>query len=255
MSKMKISNFRAISPDIWPTDCLERVNMSTVRELERIAAWPFSESTMKQALAPISFEGLGLPSATDRVKHLQLFSSPLKSIRDQMVSSSNFEDGLAPTPTQVFELPNSAKEIFEGLVQTGSPRIWLLLTQSKNPHSASFFTARPSGSTELNDEALSTTIRLRLGLEKLPPGYECGTHNVPFDTFAYHAFHARTFKGPCMRGTTLLETSYSPFANLLTARPSSNNEMGPPRLQIPSNKVTMHLTSSRGHLPAQCPEI
>ena len=149
--------------------------MSTVRELERIVASPFSESTIKQALAPISFGGLGLPSATDQVKHWQLYSSAQNSIRDRMVSLSNFEDVLAPTQTQVFELPNSSKEIFEGLMQTGSPRIRSLLTQAKDPHSASFLTARPSGSTELNDEALSTTIRLRLGLEQLPPGYECET--------------------------------------------------------------------------------
>ena len=69
----------------------------------------------------------------------------------------------------------------------GSQRACTLLTQVKDLHSASYLTAKPSGSTELNDEAFSTTLRLRLGLEQLPPGFQCETHNVALDTFAHHA--------------------------------------------------------------------
>ena len=46
-----------------------------------------------------------------------------------------------------------------------------------------------------SDEAFSTSLRLRLGLEQLPAGYTCNTHNVPIDTFAHHELSCQNFQG------------------------------------------------------------
>ena len=96
-----------------------------------------------------------------------------------------------PIPTEF----NAANITYQTLFQDGTYKARSLLTQFSDTHSASFLTAKPSGSTELSDEAFSTSGRLRLRLEQLPAGYKCETHNAQIDTFANHALSCQNFQG------------------------------------------------------------
>ena len=69
-----------------------------------------------------------------------------------------------------------------------------LLYQIKDSHSRAIFTVNPLGSTEIDDEAFKTSIRICFGLKQLPAGFHCETHKAAIDTHAFHAICCQNFK-------------------------------------------------------------
>ena len=187
---------RAISPSLWPTNLLRQLDEYTLREVERLLATPLPKRAQEQSLLPLSFGGLGLPSASDREKHPHFHYKALLSIREKLQLLNGF-DNLQTTINVIppHNQQNNAKDRFELLSRSISPAQRVLLYQIKNLHSGAVLTAKPTGNTEINDEAFTTPIRLRLGLEQLLAGFNCETHGAAIDTHAYHALSCQNFQG------------------------------------------------------------
>ena len=90
---------------------------------------------------------------------------------------------------------NGAQQTLKTLLSVVMPIDKEVLTQARDPHTGSFLTAKPRGSTELSDEAFISALRLRLGLEQIPAGFRCQTHNYDFDTYGRHALSCQNFQG------------------------------------------------------------
>ena len=194
---------RSIKPNDWPEDLLERADELTLRELERIACAPISQSVALIALLPISCGGVGLQSATDKTRHAQLFAEAQHSIAVQLTKMHRLESSNITSISNTGP-SNNGNAIIQEVLTNGSPIERLLLQQTADAHSGAFLTAKPCGSTELSDEAFSIALRLRLGLDVLPAGFRCETHNVELDTLGRHALSCQNFQGDVARMHNLI---------------------------------------------------
>ena len=75
---------RAIAPDSWPIELLQKIDSFSLAEIENIAGGPLSTNAQSQALSPVSFGRLGLQSATDTVRHRSMYAKGLESIGKQL---------------------------------------------------------------------------------------------------------------------------------------------------------------------------
>ena len=66
-------------------------------------------------------------------------------------------------PANSFPL-NNAQQTLNNLLRKAKLSDQAALIQARDPHTGSFFTVKPTGSTELSDEAFSTALRLLLEL-------------------------------------------------------------------------------------------
>ena len=101
------------------------------------------------------------------------------------------------------------------LLRTGDNVSQALLKQASDPHSGAFLTAKPAGCTELSDEAFTTTLRLRLGLDQLPSGCRCMTHECEFDSRGHHALSCQNFQGSVHCRRDLIRYQIFSFCKLL----------------------------------------
>ena len=124
-----------------------------------------------------------------------MFSEGLHSVSQGLALLSNL-DGLPKPMAELAVQPiNGSSLTFNELREASDDNGRALLTQVYDPHSGSFLTAHPAGTTELKDDAFSTSLRLRLGLDQIPAGYKCTTHNVEFDCEGRHALSCQNFQG------------------------------------------------------------
>ena len=185
---------RAIAPESWPIELLQNIDGFTLNEIERLLGTPMSEIARKQALSPVSFGGLGLHFAMDNTRHQFLYDKGLESIGQQLCNLRGLEAiPKPPVPTKI-QPSNRAKTKLQALLRTASEGDRTLLAQTIDPHSGAFLTAKPVGCTELKEEAFTTTLRLRLGLEQLPSGCRCLTHQCLYDARGHHALSCQNFQ-------------------------------------------------------------
>ena len=158
---------------------------------------------MKLALLPISEGGIGISSANDKYRQSSLYAQAQLAISTQL-SKMHRADFTKPTGKQCISPPNSGASIVKEAMKTRTPSARLRLQQSLDPHSGAFLTAKFCGTTELSDEAFSIALRLRLGLDILPAGFRCETHNIELDTLGYHALSCQNIQRAVTRRHNLI---------------------------------------------------
>ena len=187
--------FRAVEPTIWEDSLLEELDGYTVSEVERILGTPLIINKQQQLFLPLSFGGTGLRSAADRRRLQSLYDEGSRSVSLKSSSLQGFDELANAGVIMSDAEPNNSKQIYNSLSVSLTSTEHAFLCQARDPHTGAFLTAKPCGSTELKDEAFCTALRLRLGLDQLPAGYHCSTHETAYDTKGRHALSCQNLQG------------------------------------------------------------
>ena len=85
---------------------------------------------------------------------------------------------------------------------------------ARDPHSGAFLTAKPCGTTELEDAEFHVPLRIRLRAEQLPSGHRCATHECKIDPEAPHALSCKNWQGAVHRRHDIRDVIYK-FCSVL----------------------------------------
>ena len=179
--------FRDVDPRIWEDDTLEELDRYTTDEVERILSSSLSTNKIKQIFLPLSLGRAKLKSASNRTRLLYLFKTGLESVKQKCATLIDFEEFKISDSAEEVQRPNDKTQIYDFFCATMMTHERVFLYQAHDSLTGAFLTAKPSGSTELKDEAFCTALRFRLGLDQLPAGFYCATHNVAKYTKGCHA--------------------------------------------------------------------
>ena len=157
-----------------------------------------------RALKPISAGGVGLPSASDHHRWTMLVSRANNSIWFNLQKLSGFEDVTFPPDTNE-EVSKVERAPDNQMLNTFAVDVhrWFEIC-SQDPHNGAFLTAKPSGSTELSNHEMEVALRLRFGINQLPSGHHCNTHEYDIDAAGRHALLCQNWQGAVHRRHDLL---------------------------------------------------